>query len=151
MTSALTRVTRRPKPEDWADDAPMTLAEAVAVFSDDYPMTVSTLRTEIRKSRLTPARVAGTLYVTPAQIKALFRCPAMPKAPGSTSAGGGSTPAPARRSPTPTSSVMERDRLAQAAALTALAKLSGSSPNTSPRSGARRKAAPTADVIPLRS
>jgi hypothetical protein len=69
-----------PRPADWADDDPMTLREAVAVFWPDGPLTVASLGGGVRKGRLTPAYVAGKQVVIPAQIGALFNrveeCPA---------------------------------------------------------------------------
>ncbi len=50
----------------------MTLAEAIAVFYPDGPLTVSTLRAETRKGRLTPAVVGNTHFITPAQPRALL-------------------------------------------------------------------------------
>lgn len=147
MTKALARVVRRPNPEDWADDDPLTLTEAVAVFSDKFPMTVSTLRTEIRRGRLTPAEVAGKHLVTPAQIKALFRCPVTPKAPASTFGQDG----PKKVSSPSGSSETERLRAAQAAALSISRRPSASSASISPPSSRRRPARPTADVIQIRS
>jgi hypothetical protein len=37
------RTDARPSPSDWADHDPMSLVEYVAVFSDEYPVTVSCL------------------------------------------------------------------------------------------------------------
>ena len=143
--SALARVERRPSPADWADDASMTLAEAAAVFGSDYPLTVSTLRTEIRRGRLTYAEVAGTFFVTPAAIRALFQpCLAKPKAPASTYA----PPGPIGRPKPSGSSETERAKSARAALRLALQTPSAGSPTTSPASTSRRGPAP---VTPLRS
>jgi hypothetical protein len=136
----LARVERRPLPSDWPSDAALTLPEAVAVFSLDYPITVSSLRTEIAAGRLTPSRVAGTFYITPAQIKALFTCPALPKVRDSTS-DKGSAP---RRS---TSSETDIGRSALAAALIASQKRKERYKRTSPAGGKP----PAGSVIPLRS
>ena len=130
------RARQRPAPADWSEDAPMRLDEAVAVFGSDYPMTISTLRTEIRKGRLTPVEVAGKFFVTPSQIKALFQpCPPAPKAPASISARGGSTGELASAFRTSTSSATDRLNAAQAAARSACQKLKRPSATTSPRNG----------------
>ena len=155
----LARARRLPAPSDWADDDAMTLAEAVAVFWPHGPLTIASLRTEIRKGRLTRAQVAGKDFVTPRALRALFEpatCPAAPKAPASTSVAASSTKAAA--SPTSGSSGTERLRSAQAAALIACEALTGrksSSPATSPRRGPRPRLAtpptPAAQVVRLRS
>jgi hypothetical protein len=59
----------------------MMLAEAVEVFWPEGPLTIASLRTEIRKGRLTSARVAGRLFVTPADLKRMFVAPSFPEAP----------------------------------------------------------------------
>lgn len=151
----LTRVRQRPTPDLWGQDESMTLAEYIAVFHPLGPLTVSSLRTEIRRNRLLTAEVCGKLYVTPARVAALFepqrRCPAAPKAPASTSGQTG----PKSTRPQPGSSSTDRKRSAQAALQMSLAKLKSPSRSTSPASGRRqsRNAAPihTAPVIPLRS
>jgi len=52
-----------------------TLKQAVAKFYPDGPITVSSLRTEIRKGRLEIERIAGRICVTQADIaKMLERC-----------------------------------------------------------------------------
>ena len=162
----LARAQQRPRPEQWATDEVMTLAEYAAVFWPAGPVTVSSLRTEIAKGRLTPARVRGLLWITPASVRALFQpeparaCPDVRKAPASTSAPAGSTPAPASRSPTSTTSETDRLRSAQAAvqmASLALMAPKRSSPPTSSKSrrfGPRKKKLSmiaSAEVIQLRS
>ncbi|MNE36046.1 hypothetical protein D3C80_1298410 [compost metagenome] len=152
----LARLERRPKPADWPEDEPMTLKEIIAVFYPDGPLTVATLRTAIANHRLTPSVVAGKHFITPAQLRALFKphpCPDAPKARASTSAKGASTVAQASGSPTSTSSAMDRRNAALAAARRALQTQSASLPTTSPRSGPR-KPPPTrasAQVIQLQS
>ena len=154
----LARLADRPTPGDWTDDEPMTLFEYVAVFYPRGPLTVASLRTEIRKGRLPASDFAGKLFITPAQVRALFRqkrCPATPKVPGSTSERGGS--AAGSRSPTSTSSETEALRSAQAAAQIALLRLSKPSsftsrPNARTRHDRTRATPATVDrVIPLRS
>lgn len=132
----IARVAAKPRPEDWRDDDAMTLAEAVAVFYPQGPLTVSSLRTEIRKGRLLAVQVAGRLYVTPARLKGLFEPRADPwhvdqKAPGcilgkAASTGGLTTSG---------SSVTDRRKSAQAALQAALRTLNKPSPNTSLRNG----------------
>lgn len=122
----LARVRLRPTPADWADDDQMTLREAVAVFWPIGPLTIASLRTEIANGRLTPGVVAGKQFITPAQIRALFRpapCPDRPLARGSISDPAGSTPAPGEPCLISSTSETERRRSAQASALIALEKL----------------------------
>ena len=100
MTAALARLVRRPDPKDWADDDPMTLVEAIAVYWPDGPLKVHSLRVEIAAGRLPYAEVAGKHYVTPANLKALFApetkpCLAKPRAPDCISGETGSTASPA--------------------------------------------------------
>lgn len=146
------RTALRPAPDQWGADEPMTLAEFIAVFHPHGPLTVSALRGEIRDGRLLTARVRGKLYVTPANVAALFeprrQCPADRKDPASIS------DPPGRKSGRSPSGLSETDRkrLALLVAQNALQKLSGPSPTTSRPSGRRRQAAaPTAQVIPLTS
>lgn len=146
------RTDARPLPEDWQDDDPMTLVEFAAVFGADaenptYPLTVCTMRSEISKGRLTATFIGGTYYVTPSSVKARFKCHASPRGRGSTSGKGGSTPGQGKRSPTAGSSVTDRLKSAQAAALNAWGTPNDSSPPTSPKSGSDQPR----KVIPLRS
>jgi hypothetical protein len=114
----LDRVAARPRPEDWAEDDPLRLEEAVAIFAGRLPITVALLRNEIAKGRLVPAKVAGKYFVTPLQLRELFRpCPAPPKVPGSICARPAAIRAPAAPCPTPISSVTARLNLARAAVL----------------------------------
>jgi hypothetical protein len=132
-----------------SDDIPLRLEQAVAVMgARGYPLTVSMLRTEIRKGRLIPVEVAGKFFVTPRQIRDLFTpCPVAPKALASTSAQAGGTSVPESPSPTSGSSEMERLRAAQAAALSSRRRPSESSQTTSPRNSRRQPSKPTAAVI----
>ena len=64
-----------------------SLAEAVARFFPDGPLTVSSLRTEIRKGRLRVARVAGKYLVSESAIRDMLeacqcRVDAKPRASG---------------------------------------------------------------------
>lgn len=153
----LARIRRRPDPVDWADDDKLTLREAVALFYPDGPITVPTLRTAISRGELTPFAFAGKHWVTPAQMRALFRpreCHDAAKARGSISAPGGFTPGPASPSPTSITSETDRLRSAQDAVQMRLAQLRKPSPTTSSRSGRRgprKSTIPTAPVIHLRS
>lgn len=144
----LARVAAKPRPEDWRDDDAMTLAEAVAVFYPQGPLTVSSLRTEIRKGRLLAAEVAGRLYVTPARLKGLFEPRTDPwlvdqKAPGSISGKVAPTGGPT----TSGSSVTDRKKSAQAALQAALRTLNKPSPNTSLRNGRRTPSGLTAAPV----
>lgn len=67
------RVKTRPRPENWADDEPMTLAEAAAVFFPDGLLTVASLRTAKRKGNLATVTVAGKDLTTPRAIKEMVR------------------------------------------------------------------------------
>ena len=151
--AVLARVQRRPNPADWPDDEPMTLKEIIAVFYPDGPLTVASLRSSIAAGRLTPSFVAGKHFITPAQLRELFRpqpCPDAPKVRASTSAPAGSIPVRANPSPTSTTLGTERLRSARAAAQSALARLSKPLPNTSPKNGPRPKSSPSATVTQLR-
>lgn len=154
--SPLARVAERPRADQWADDEEMLLAEFIAVFYPRGPLTVSSLRTEIRKGRLIPAQVAGKLFITPSTVRGLFRrstpCPAPEKVCASTSAAAESIGAPAAPSPTPGSSSTDRERWALASLESALQTLSAPSPPMS-RKGMRLQPPPRpqAEVIQLRS
>ena len=145
------RCVARPSPEDWADDEPMTLAEAIAVFYPNGPVTASSLRTEYHKHRLPLAEVAGRFYVTPANLKALFEprilpCPESQKDLASTFAPPGATVGPGRS----TSSAMAERKSALASARTSLRALKKPSGNTSGRSVDRRNSTAT-PAIPTAS
>lgn len=153
---ALPRVLERPTADLWGDDEEMLLAEYIAVFYPRGPLKVASLRTEIRKGQLIHARFAGKLFVTPANVRQAFQrssaCPVPVKAPASTFAKAESTAEQAVSSLTSGASSMEREKLAQAALATALAKLSPPSPPTSPRNMRRRPPLPPrAEVIQIRS
>lgn len=106
------RATGRPRPEEWADNELMTLMEAAAVFWPNGPLTIASLRTEIRAGRLTAEFIAGKLFVTPAALRDMRRrCRARQKAPASSSAS-----APAEH-PSSSSSILAGLRSAQAVAL----------------------------------
>lgn len=119
------RVRRRPDPNQWAADEPLTLSEAIALFWPEGPITISSLRTEIRNGRLTPGLVAGRFYVTPAQLRDLFRpipCQDRQRDQDSTFA----PLALGSARPRSGSSVTDRRKRALDAARTALKKLSSS-------------------------
>ncbi|WP_293316032.1 hypothetical protein [Phenylobacterium sp.] len=110
----------------------MHLDEFVAVFGIELPVSVPLLRGEIRKGKLPAKKVAGKLFITPSQVRELFQpCRPDPKAPASTSGAIASIAAAAGRSPTSTSSAMDRFSAARDAALIACQKLSGGSESTS--------------------
>lgn len=149
----------RPAPEDWDDGDPMTLQEIVAVFSARYPCTVSTLRLEIGRERLTASFVGGAYYVTPANLKALFACPVPRKARASTFAKADVAPTEPS-SPTSGAYVTDRSRSAQAAALIAVKALAARKSSSHATSSRRRpppstcpptaKSSDGAGVIPMR-
>lgn len=155
----LARVRHQPDPASWADDDKLTLKEAVALFYPRGPVTLKTLRSAIAKGGLIPYDFAGKLWVTPAQMRALFRpreCPEPPKVRASISGKGASTRAPESRSPTSGTSETDRLTAAQDALRASLAPPSKPSPNTSSKSArlgprSRPRSIPTARVIPLRS
>lgn len=136
----LSRCHARSSPVDWADDDPMTLVEAIAVFFPDGLLTVSSLRTEIANGRLATAKVAGRYYVTPANLKALFEprvlpCPESQKAPAFTFARPGPTGGPKPS----TSSGMVEQKSALAAARMSLQALKRPSGNTSAQNANRNR------------
>nr|WP_312990646.1 hypothetical protein [Brevundimonas diminuta] len=125
-TRDLPRVSQRPSPSDWADEEPLTLQEAVAVFFPLGPLTISSLRTEIRKGNLRAAKVAGRLYVTPCAMRALFEVRqwlGQEKALASTCAPAGSITARGAKSRPSISSETAKQTSALAAARSALQKL----------------------------
>jgi hypothetical protein len=124
-------------------ETPMRLTTAVEVLRGEpgFPadLSMSMLKTEIRKGRLTPASVAGKFYVTPAQIRDLFQpCPAEPKARASTSSN-------VKAEMPSGSSVTEPMSGAQAALQDALATLRRPSNATSRTSG--RTARPKSGTV----
>lgn len=136
----MARLVLRPSPDDWADDEPMTLKEAVAVFYPHGPLTVSSLRTEIANGRLATAKVAGRYYVTPANLKALFEphtltCPESQKVHAFTFAQPGRT---GGQMPSMSSEMVEQ-RSALAAARMSLQALKKPSGNTSAQSASRSR------------
>lgn len=67
------RIAKRPLPDQWRPDEPMTLKEYLAVFWPDGPITESALRAEIGRGALPAARVGGRFWITPAAAAALFQ------------------------------------------------------------------------------
>lgn len=93
-----------------------SLAEAVARFFPHGPLTVSSLRTEIRKGRLRVARVAGKYLVSESAIREMLEtCRVNEKPRDSTSERAAPTEAPSGLSST------DRLRSAQAALQTIFA------------------------------
>ena len=120
----MSRVAKRPLSTDWPDDAPMTLAEIVAVFADHYPVTVSGLRREIKRGRLPFATVLGRHFITPTDLRKLFApCPVNPKDHAYTYEKGARTEERAKSWPTAGSSETAYERSARAAARTPWIKL----------------------------
>jgi hypothetical protein len=69
----LVRARSRPDPRQWADDEPMTLAEAAAVFfPDGRPLTLRSLRTAADTGELAIAKVAGKNLTTPGAVRAML-------------------------------------------------------------------------------
>ena len=69
----LVRAQSRPDPRQWADDEPMTLAEAAAVFfPDGRPLTLRSLRTAADTGELAIAKVAGKNLTTPGAVRAML-------------------------------------------------------------------------------
>ena len=109
-------------------DTPLRLDVAASIAYPDGSMTVSGLRSEIRKGRLECERTAGKQYVTLGGIERMRqKCRDVPKVPASTSANA------AAANPSGSSST-ERLRSAQAAAQTIAEALKKPSPSTSPKS-----------------
>lgn len=68
------RVLRRPDPEAWRSDELVALHEAVALLWPRGPVTVSMLRTAIRKGQLGHTRIAGRIYTSLAELAAMSKC-----------------------------------------------------------------------------
>ena len=129
-----------PMPEiDTGFGALYSLKEAVAALNIKG-LTVNSLRTEIRKGRLTPMRIAGKLVVSEQSLREmLVKCRDQESSRGSTSDEG-------RTEPQSGSSLMERERSALNASKAILKELRRPSQTTSPKNGD-----PAAIVIPLNS
>ena len=69
----LVRVEKRPRPEQWVDDEPMTLVEAAAVFFPEGPLTVASLRTTIRRGELAYVMRAGKMLTTPGAMRDMMK------------------------------------------------------------------------------
>ncbi|WP_185983012.1 hypothetical protein [Aureimonas mangrovi] len=130
----LMRARARPDPAEWHDDELMTLFEAVGVFWPEGPLTVASLRTEIRNGSLTAERIAGKDLVTPRSLKEMRqRCRGQRSPRASTSARDGA----AKDHGSSSTAVMKS---AQAAALETVKALRESSRATS-RENTRRRSA----------
>jgi hypothetical protein len=137
----LGRVKIRPSPDQWGAEEPVTLAEAIALFFPNGPLTISSLRNEIRKGTLAVARVAGKDWTTPASLREMIR-PCRAEKQNHRASGFVKT-----STPPPGSSSTAGGKSAQAAAKKKLKELRAPSATTSPR-GTK---APSAHVIPLNS
>lgn len=135
----MARIRNRPRPEEWADDETLTLAEAAALFFPEGPLTVSSLRTAARAGRLAIAKVAGKDLTSPRAVKALVK-PCLAEKPNRPASGSAPTTEAG-------SSSIEAGKSAQAAAALKLKGLRAHSKPISVR-GTNR---PSAHVIPLRS
>lgn len=76
MTSKLSveRVLERPRPDQWADDELLTLAEAARLFWPRGPLTEETLRTAVRDGRLPVSEIARKFFVTKTALRELNVC-----------------------------------------------------------------------------
>lgn len=115
----LARAIARPKPEQWDLDEPMTLAEAVAVFFPDGPLTLYALRTAGAQGDLAIARCGGKHLTTPRALKDFTR-PCLAERPNPRGSGNEPT--------ADGSSSTAAGKAAQAAALTRWRALRKSSP-----------------------
>lgn len=71
------------------DDRLLTLAQAIEIFYPDGPLTIASLRTEIKKGGLTAERIAGKIFVTPRGLTEMrIKCREQPNRHGSTSGNG---------------------------------------------------------------
>ncbi len=120
---------------DMAEDAPLTLAQACAVFFRGA-ITPATLRAEARRGTLRLMRIGRADFVTPSAMREMMqKCQDPQKEPAS-----GSTPPNVSGS-----SVTERSRDALAAANSIAKELKKGSPPTLPKNSSR----PAAKVISL--
>ena len=79
---ALVRVAARPRLDSWSDTEPLILAEAAALLCPEgFPITVTTLRTARAAGTLATFRMAGRIYTTPADLRAMSRTEVLPRPP----------------------------------------------------------------------
>lgn len=71
----------RPDPGSWAPDELMALNEVAAIFFPDGPLTLTSLRTAVRRGELHVTRINGKLYTTPAAVAAMTSCAPAPVGP----------------------------------------------------------------------
>ena len=122
-------------PADTEIERVFTLKEAVETFFPGGTWTVTSLRTEIRKGRLRPMRIAGKLCVTASSIREMLaQCRERPVLHVSTSG-------PDRAEVGTTSSSIVDENLALAAARMSANRLKSHSRVTSQRSTGHRKRA----------
>ncbi|MGA0564970.1 hypothetical protein ACO2RV_21205 [Ancylobacter sp. VNQ12] len=69
----LFRVRNRPSVDQWAADESMTLAEAVALFFPDGPLTIKSFRTAAKRGQLAVRRVSGRDFTTPDAVREMLR------------------------------------------------------------------------------
>ena len=69
----LARVKRRPRPEQWLDDEPITLAEAVALFFPEGPLTINSFRKAAKRGDLAVRRLLGKDFTTPRAVREMTK------------------------------------------------------------------------------
>jgi hypothetical protein len=128
------------------DTAPMTLADAVALYFPRGGLTVSSLRTEARKGRLRLVRIAGKDLVTPAAIERMI---ALCQEPHAARTSQSESPPDAGRSGK--SEMAERCASARAAVLMTARELKSGLRNTSPRNTGQPSASVIRPAFPSRT
>lgn len=69
----LSRVARRPTPEEWGEDELITLPETAALYWPDGPITTSTLRNAARKGKLRVVELAGKHFTNRTAVEEMCR------------------------------------------------------------------------------
>lgn len=69
----LIRVHLRPALAQWEGDEGITLAEAVALFFPDGPLTIKSLRAAAKKGQLAVKRIAGRDFTTPDAMREMLK------------------------------------------------------------------------------
>lgn len=130
----------RALPQSVNDDTPLRLDVAAALGFPDGTMSVSGLRREARRGRLTISRIAGKDYTSLSAIKEMERLCRLPqKDRDSGFVLPAKTSADVSPIPQPTSSETPDTAKARAAARQMLQALKGNSPNTLDESTSRRR------------
>jgi len=128
--------------EDIADTTPIRLDIAARLAFPDGSIGISSLRREAARGRLRVWRIAGKDMTTLSEIEKMVELCLVPHSQPAS----GSAPHPATEKRPGSSSTADAS-IALAAAKLRVQKLSGGSPNTSPRSTTPRR---PGDVIPLK-